>query len=264
MVSLITCGGFVSLIRCSQVSCFERIWESNSILDRSTKGKLHNELNVLRKHNLGRAKDGDGVTTTVIDPFRHCLVYNRTLVSYQHRQPRSLPAPPSDIYTVSSKFSLLPTDVSISPAGSVKFLSYVNDLHPQAYASLYDTLETTLARLIPLFEHTLTDLHRNNPLTQRIPGACRYTVWEEPDPPEYSDDEDGWTNYEREMRQWVMSRPLLLPDVPVTGYPGGLEFRKHVVSLRGRNVQVIVKASDVRLVSLCVTLTSDGVLPRTF
>jgi hypothetical protein len=101
---------------------------------------------------------------------------------------------------------------------------------------------------LPLFEHTLTDLHRSNPLAQRIQGPYKYTVWDEPDEPEFSDDEEGWAAYDREMRNWEMTRPIQLPDIPDAGYPGGLERRNYVMSLKGRKLQAIVQVSDTRLV----------------
>ena len=109
-------------------------------------------------------------------------------------------------------------------------------------------MEMLLESFVPLFEHTLTDLHRNNPLVPRISGCCRYTEWDEPDPPDFSDDEEGWTNYESEMRQWTLNRPITLPDVPGQGYSGGLEKRRHIVSLRNRSIQVIVNVSNINLI----------------
>lgn len=188
----------------------------------------------------------------------HCLVYNRTLVWYNFRTPRPLPSPPiPDIYTVCPRFALLPADIFVDDSRQVKFLSYINNLHRDDHASLYTLLETCLTKFLPLFEHSLTDLHRNNPLRQRIPGSCRYTIWEEPEAPEYSDDEEGWSAYERDMRHWVMNRPIELPSVPHTGYPGGLEDRKFLVSLRRRKLQVIVDVTETRLVGLidiCVAI----------
>ncbi len=108
-------------------------------------------------------------------------------------------------------------------------------------------MEMLLESFVPLFEHTLTDLHRNNPTVPRISGCCRYTEWDEPDPPDFSDDEEGWTSYESEMRQWTLTRPITLPDVPGQGYGGGLEKRRHIVSLRNRSIQVIVNVSKINL-----------------
>lgn len=231
------------------MSCFERIWESESLLDSPILGSLNEEFQNLWELQASACnRNEDGVTTALIDPYLHCLVYHRTLVSCGPPKAQS-PPPMTDNYTVSQRFSLLPTDVSVSQSGAVQFLSYINNLHPR-HTSLYQLLETTLTAFVPLFEHTLTDLHRNNPLTQRIPGPCRYTVWDEPDPPEFSDDEEGWSTYEHDMRDWIMNRPIHLPDVPDGGYPGGLERRKHTVNLRGRNLQIIVNLSETRLVSI--------------
>lgn len=130
-------------------------------------------------------------------------------------------------------------------------MSYINNLHPD-HVVLYSQIEHSLAMSVPLLEHVLTDLHRDNPLYQRIMGSCKYTEWDEPEEPEHSDDEEGWANYEREMRTWALQRPIAIPDVPEKGYEGGLEERRTVISLRGRLVTVFVKVSDVRLVSLLI------------
>jgi hypothetical protein len=45
-----------------------------------------------------------------------------------------------------------------------------------------------------------------------------------------------------------MNRPIQLPDLPSTGYPGGIENRKFNVTLRGRMLQVIVEVTETRLV----------------
>lgn len=197
----------------------------------------------------------EGVTSYIIDHRLYCLVYGRTLVS--HLNGRVLktvsPAPSPDVYTTSQKFALLPSDVFVREKDSsisVKFLSYINNLDLNDHQETYHLLATLLAGFIPLFEHTLTDLHRYNSLVQRITGNCQYTTWDEPDPPEHSDDEEGRSNYEREMRQWTLNRPINLPDVPSAGYRGGLEYRRHVVSLRNRVVQIIVNVSETKLVRI--------------
>lgn len=197
----------------------------------------------------------EDVTNYIIDHRLYCLVYGRTLVS--HLNGRVLktvsPAPSPDVYTTSQKFAVLPSDVFVREKDSsisVKFLSYINNLDLNDHQETYHLLATLLAGFIPLFEHTLTDLHRYNSLVQRITGNCQYTTWDEPDPPEHSDDEEGRSNYEREMRQWTLNRPINLPDVPSAGYRGGLEYRRHVVSLRNRVVQIIVNVSETKLVRI--------------
>lgn len=233
--------------RC-QVSCFERIWESDTLLSASETDQLVRSLLEL-EHLPTCTRSDDGNTINLIDPMLHCLVYNRTLVSSSHRLPsRPIPAPPkTDIYTVCPRFALLPSDIWVTTDGQVKLLSYINNVDKENHAPLYSLLEASLTKFIPLFEHTLTDLHRNNPLPQRIAGRCKYTVWDEPEAPEYSDDEEGWSTYERELRHWAMNRPIQLPDIPRDGYPGGIEAKKITVSLRARILQVIVEVTETRL-----------------
>ncbi|KAG2022748.1 hypothetical protein CC2G_000475 [Coprinopsis cinerea AmutBmut pab1-1] len=231
-----------------QVSCFERIWESYSLLCPDLSATLEGQFDRLRQELVGnRALPKE---TFLVDPMLCSLIYGRTLVTVSpSRPPRPIPppGPNADIYTICPKFAMLPSDVEVSGDGTARFLSYINNLHYGSNPVLYNALERLLTRSIPLFEHTLTDLHRNNPLHQRIKGASRYTVWDEPDPPEHSDDEDGWSEFETTMRNWVMNRPIELPDVPVTGYSGERQQRRHVVSLRGRKLQVVTRVQEIQL-----------------
>ena len=62
-----------------------------------------------------------------------------------------------DIMT-SATYQWLPSEVQVSGDGKCKFLSYINNLHPQQHAELYGILEEVLERFIPLFNQVLTDL----------------------------------------------------------------------------------------------------------
>ena len=231
----------------SQVSCFDRVWESDILLDWRATQDLKE---LLGKFKSSALRSEDGTVSYLLDHMSYPLVYNRTLVSGLNGKTLRPIAPLfNDLLTVSPHFALLPSDVSVSSGSAIEFLSYINNLHPDFHHGIYQHLESLLAGFIPLFEHTLTDLHRNNPSMQRIPGNCRYTIWEEPEPPEHSDDEEGWITYESDMRNWALNRPIDLPDIPDTGYPGGLETRRHVVSLRNRKIQVITAAFEISLVS---------------
>ncbi|KAJ3829194.1 hypothetical protein F5880DRAFT_1620787 [Lentinula raphanica] len=227
-----------------QVSCFERIWESSRILDPSSLSVLNNEFSSLKSRKVVSQELS---TLPIIDSTQNPLVYRHTLVASPSL--RTWPPPQlTDMYTLSRRYALLPSNAQISPSGKVEFTSYINDLDRQHHETTYQLLQEALTSFIPLFEHTLTDLHRNNPLPQRIPGTCRYTVWDEPDAPEHSDDEEEWVNYERELRQWSLNRPINLPDVPLTGYAGGLERRRHLVSLKSKKLQFIVNVSEYRTI----------------
>ncbi|THV06475.1 hypothetical protein K435DRAFT_773175 [Dendrothele bispora CBS 962.96] len=242
-------GGYAALrdeVNGCQVSCFERIWESDTLFNSTMLSDFKEELRSLRELSKKR-KEGYFITA-LIDPTLHPLVYDRTFVNNpSSKNPRTCPPPQAtDIYTLSQKFCCLPTDLSVSPTGEAQLLSYINNLHPR-HTKLYDLFAKTVTRFVPLFEHVLTDLHRNNPLPQRIPGPYRYTVWEEPEEPEHSDDEEGWSNYERVMLHWALNRPIKLPDIPRDGYRGELEYRRHIVNLKSKRLQVIFRVSEINL-----------------
>ncbi|KAG5638016.1 hypothetical protein H0H81_002217 [Sphagnurus paluster] len=254
-----------------EVSCFERIWECTMPPD--SYSSLITALVPLREeiahtNTLPWEWDKLGLCTALVDPHLYPLVYNRTLVlpepppsrdtepGLEPQQLHTLPSPSGgDIYTISPTYALLPAEITISPASessntppTAHFTSYINNLHRTAHDPLYTALATLFSTpLLPLFEHTLTDLHRQHPLPQRIRGACRYTIWEEPEEPVHSDDEDAWARYERELRRWAMERPIVLPDVPMGGYPGGLETRVGRVRLSGRTLGVVVGVEEIRL-----------------
>jgi hypothetical protein len=227
----------------SQPSCFDRIWESESILSEDHLSGLNRQLQLMHDNSSPKLLN-------LIDPCLYPVIYN---VTYGDGGTPGKLLPPdvtqSNMLISDRKFAYLPTDVQISSSNEARFLSYINNIH-LSDKDLYKFLECSLSAFIPLFERTLTDLHRNNLSNLRIPDPCKYITWEEPEPPEFSDDEEGWTNYQREMSTWTMSRPLALPDVSAEGYPGGLEKRKHVVSLQNRRIQVVVKCSDVKLASM--------------
>lgn len=246
------------------MSCFERIWESTSLLTAEQLQHLTDGFELLR-HDYRLRYRGKRTSVDLVDPFMHGLVYGLTPAygahDTLHIEPPPLPLI-SDWYAQSPNFAFIPTSFKVSMTDkplTVKAQSYINDIYPSV-TGLYPPIESTLASTIPVFEYVLTDLHRTNPLRQRIRGSCRYTEWDEPDEPEHSDDEEGWMRYEREVRQWTLHRPLEIPDIPGDGYIGGLEKRNHYVSLRGRTVKVVVKVTDIHLVSCLLALIGFDLL----
>ncbi|TCD65441.1 hypothetical protein EIP91_002697 [Steccherinum ochraceum] len=233
-----------------EVSSFERIWESSFTFSSEVMSSFDFELQSIRNAQ-SVTYPSQGAMFRIIDPYRYPIRYTQTVARVGEEIHPVLPPvpPPVDGYTLSTRFACIPTPYSISPSGeplSCRALSYINSVDP-SNTSLCGHIETIVARSIPLFEHVLTDLHRDNPLHQRIRGSCRYTEWDEPEEPEHSDDEEGWANYEREMRTWTLQRPLSIPDLPDGGYPGGLEEKRTVVNLRGKTVKVLLQVTDIHL-----------------
>lgn len=187
--------------------------------------------------------------SVIVDPFTHSFLRHRTFVPFDHPNNDRLDAELSEM--PSWRFTELPTNVRIMD-GAVRagYLSYINGLD-QDFPVLYAALQSTLGRCINILERTLTSLHRSNPLPQRIRDMYRYRVWDEPDPPEDSGDEEAWETHRRDLQQWSLYRPIEIPDIPDEGYrKGGLSFN-HIVELEtGKEVQVIHRITYLELVRL--------------
>lgn len=234
-----------------QVSCFERIWESQALLDNSARASLNHQLSRFLETLPDRliCREGDELTHRIIDPYLHPLIYGRTLAYDSVREGFLRPELVSNITDATStdflsqKFACLPCDFVIAQDGTAKALSYINNLHP-CYSALYRHFEELLSKCVPMFEHVLTDLHTDNPTRVRIQGPSSSAEWEEPESPDFSRDFADWSAFESKKRQWIMRRSIV-PDVPITGYPGGLEERRHLVQLRGKTLQVIHDVYDI-------------------
>lgn len=234
----------------SQVSVFDRIWECDSLLSVSEENLAKRALDELREHYRSRTP-GIPIRDALVDPFQHCYVFGRSFV----RTCKEVDIPDGD-NNHSHRFALLPTEVEIpSDSPTVIYKSYINDIDP-ALTNVYENMGLVLKRLIKLLERVLTSLHRSNPLPQRILGSYTYRVWDEPEPPEESDDEESWEQYQRDTRHWELHRPVELPDVPVEGYQGQLTHILHRVELNDKNVQVVHKTVDIIFVSGSVSLPS--------
>lgn len=229
------------------MSCFDRIWETSSEIDQLLLASLRGNIT-----SLQQVQQSAGTPELLVNPCMYPVRYNRTLSFDLNGELVPTPAPPfsEQNYTLSPTYACIPTPFLVphDPEHKVLALSYINGIDPWKI-NLYRDVEELLSLSIPLFEHVLTDLHRSNLICHRIPGTCRYTSWDEPLTPQHSDDEEGWVNYQKEMREWALNRPIQYPDVPRGGYSGGLETRKFTASLRGRTVDVIIKVTNLYLVS---------------
>ena len=57
----------------------------------------------------------------------------------------------------SEKFQWLPANLAFQSDGTVKFTSYINNLHPTKYADIYHTIEKLIDTAIPAWDHCLTE-----------------------------------------------------------------------------------------------------------
>ena len=156
-------------------------------------------------------------------------------------------------YHTSAKYAWLPTDFHVSDDGSVRCLSYINNLHTTQHAVMYPLLERVVPRFIPLFERVLTSLRQ--PQQEKVPVASWYKAEEEAQyeaeraakranagENEEEDDEDE----EEENGGWEQKRTIHQPEVPPFALPPP-HAPATFVSLRNRRLQLIIKLADIVL-----------------
>jgi hypothetical protein len=191
----------------------------------------------------------------LVHPSLWCVVYGRTH-AYLPGKPRTaanfLPvrAPESEYNLLSQDFSWMPSDFTIDSNGSVKLVSsYINNLHPVLHRPLYGLIEEVLTAFVPLFERVLGDSNHEN---RRVPFSDKQRlgrigcIWG-PDGMPYPEEEPASDEDEDEFNEkFYAGISKILPDAE--SYTSGrLEARFAPVSLRGRNIQCIIKLANIHL-----------------
>ncbi|KAK4221203.1 hypothetical protein QBC38DRAFT_139315 [Podospora fimiseda] len=72
-------------------------------------------------------------------------------------------------------YQWLPAEVAISPDGSAKVTSYINNLHPVEHKKLYPVLERVVAATVPLWEDTFNGFADRRRIELKNTGAFDYT-----------------------------------------------------------------------------------------
>ncbi len=129
----------------SQVSCFERIWESEAAFEPVITNAL---INLLDNVSNRTETPHEEVTAEIIDHKLYPLVYNRTLVAHNRLsgrvyQPVPPPTSPDVMYATSRRFACLPTDVFVSEE-NFKILSRSN-LCPTSIICIQPFIKTYIA-----------------------------------------------------------------------------------------------------------------------
>ncbi|KAJ2826948.1 hypothetical protein GGI24_002779 [Coemansia furcata] len=67
----------------------------------------------------------------------------------------------------------LPTDFNVNEDGSVTIHSYINNLHPVRYATLYQSISKVFAKFVPLLEQVTTDvIYPRKPRAEFVRELC--------------------------------------------------------------------------------------------
>nr|WSW70640.1 DUF4246 domain-containing protein [Streptomyces sp. NBC_00995] len=233
-----------------EVSAVDGVWQSDTLVDDRLGARLREAVRVLEEvpeADLDWHPGSDGQVLDLVHPSLFCLVRE---VSGAPDRAWLNPAKHYAKYEFSDTFQWLPTDVDVSSDGDVAFLSYVNNVHPEAHHELASVLPDLFARVRPLFERVLTDLRHPRPLRiEADPYGWYDSEPEYPDESSYGDDEayaKAVSAWEEAQDAWWENRRPVVPDAPPFVAPE-LPDEAARVDLRGRRLQVIVKLATVHL-----------------
>ncbi|KAJ6558159.1 hypothetical protein B0H19DRAFT_1150150 [Mycena capillaripes] len=241
--------------------CFEAIWYSDRLIPNDVLQRLKSVASKLEDVPDDQKDWHPGSNKQVLDlvhPSLYCVVYGRTH-AYLPGKPRVaanfLPVHPpvfessADSRWTSQDFSWLPSEFTVDSNGSVQLASaYINNLHPVLHQPLYRVIEEVITAFIPMFERVLGDVNRENDRipfsdTQRLgPISCIWGPQGQPypeDDPASDEDEDAFNE------KFLATIPKILPEAK--NYIGQLDDAFMPVSLRGRNIQCIIKLANIHL-----------------
>lgn len=179
-------------------------------------------------------------------PMRECEGYNR-LESVGESWGDVSGAQRSGYSTTTS---WLPTDVRVSEDGSdVKLLSYINNVHPLHQKGLEHVLTATLSQFIPMFEKLLGDLRNYTIDTVLGDKQSELDRSDIPINPKTGEPIESWDEDEEGIEgptaweRWIQTAPYIDPK------PGKYTAESRILgdgySLKGKNIQVIVKVAEM-------------------
>ncbi|ROW11546.1 hypothetical protein VMCG_01299 [Cytospora schulzeri] len=132
----------------------------------------------------------------------------------------------------SNAYQWLPSNVLLQEDGSVKFASYINNLHPTKYPDIYSTIEKLIQTALPAWDHCLLE---NKNWRNYGPGrkGSRFPTpdnaddddvenWDPSDPAELADVDidpaQAWMHdhaeTEEERKWWILRSPVLREPAP--------------------------------------------------
>ncbi|GAB9477062.1 hypothetical protein Gpo141_00014121, partial [Globisporangium polare] len=214
-------------------------WGSDNAIPSNIKFKFAAEVSVLEnvpEHLKDWHPNTKNQVLDVVHPSLFCCVFGKTERILQAPAPDSFKDPAEQMATIMfaatqcverpvgtkqrwnrnmDNFQWIPSDFHINEDdGSVRILSYINNLHPARHASLYNSIEAIFARFVPMFERALSSDKETTLEPQfDVPECAQY----------------------REDR----------PDFPDSS--SSLGSLSPTVKLGGRTVQVIVKIAEIVL-----------------
>ncbi|GAA5999675.1 DUF4246 domain-containing protein [Rhodotorula paludigena] len=228
-----------------QASCFEGVYESDSLVPKELLDQLLARVSELEKNPpFGEPDWHPGSDDQVLDlvhpslfPLRYGVTPVRQLDADGKISSNATPPEPRNaLHSTSKKYQWLPSDFDVDEQGKVTISSYINNLHPKDHASFYPVLASIFERFVPAFERVLSDLQKPPPRRILIDHDVA-SAWYGEMPDNMSDEEwDEWE--EKKVVQLPEPEPFKRPEV---------SDDKPAFPLRGRKLQVIVKLANIHL-----------------
>ncbi|KAK5667082.1 hypothetical protein QVD99_006298 [Batrachochytrium dendrobatidis] len=194
-------------------------------------------------HNTGQ------MVHNLIDASMYSVVYGQTMIAplnirlkyttmvpcdilLSTRLVSDMPIIEGDSKFISHKFQWLPSEFRVEQDGSVTINSYINNLNPIWHRDMYKCIAKIFKCFVPMFESLIRTM---DPRFKYI-DICNRTKGYKP--PSQSDHDDMESDTQ-------LIRPVYVPTLP-EHFQSNYELAKPV-SLRGRNLQVIVKLTNIQL-----------------
>ncbi|KAJ8330503.1 hypothetical protein O5D80_001482 [Batrachochytrium dendrobatidis] len=194
-------------------------------------------------HNTGQ------MVHNLIDASMYSVVYGQTMIAplsirlkyttmvpcdilLSTRLVSNVPIIDGDSKFISRKFQCLPSEFRVEQDGSVTINSYINNLNPIWHRDMYKCIAKIFKCFVPMFESLFRTM---DPMFKYI-DICNGTKGYESSSQSDRDDMEPDTR---------VIRPVYVPTLP-EHFESKYESAKPV-SLRGRNLQVIVKLTNIQL-----------------
>ncbi|KAJ8325383.1 hypothetical protein O5D80_006319 [Batrachochytrium dendrobatidis] len=198
-------------------------------------------------HNTGQ------MVHNLIDASMYSVVYGQTMIAplnirleyttmvpcdilLSTRLVSSVPIIDDDPKFISRKFQWLPSEFCVEQDGSVTINSYINNLNPIWHRDMYKCIAKIFKCFVPMFESLFRTIHPMFKYIDIHNGTKGY------EPSSQSESESDHDDMELDTQ---VIRPVYVPTLP-EHFESKYESAKPV-SLRGRNLQVIVKLTNIQL-----------------
>ncbi|KAF9021581.1 hypothetical protein BDZ89DRAFT_1042723 [Hymenopellis radicata] len=256
-----------------EVACYERIWKSDALVPASLRQRLLDAVFALEdvpELEKDWHPGSNGQVLDLVHPSLYPVVYERTQERNTTQAIRAeIPSyrafSDAETQFYSHKYTWLPSDFHISDDGTACLAqgTYINNLHPEHHVELYQVIDELVTLAVLMFERVLSDLKR--PLSKQrmiteveirphkqghelVPGTWDSVYMAEPwgilGAPDNMEKDPNWT--EEETEEWFRNLPKKFPEA-LPKYDGALDVVKKKVSLKGGDIQIIVKLANIVL-----------------